>query len=327
MSALVLLLLTSTAVGPSTVVSEVLGSPRNVSLTSYNMNLVLRWEPPEGITDNVIYTTQLKPSGGQIKEACVNVSTLQCDITNLGITIFQFARYTGAVRAVSGSRSSNWVYSNNLTMDEHTIIGPPAVSLVSSGVDIEVSITDPVFSISELRRVYSTITYSIIYWKEGQKEQAKNISKIQQNRVSLSGLDPTTKYCVQVRVDVDPGRNRSPGQLSDPVCESTTNEGAAPWVEGVVVFVTMAATVAMVVLGVVYHKRIKHFFCPKDRLPAHFIEKLLAHPNIPIQISDPPKETCNQLTMITDEGTVEELHPLEAVQAHCSQPDVTVEET
>lgn len=301
-------LLSLSAVRPSTVVSGLLSSPRNVSLTSYNMNLVLRWEPPEGATDGVIYTTQLMSQLGHNREACVNISTLQCDITSLGIPIFEYARYTGLVRAVSGSRSSKWVYSNNLTMDEDTVIGPPAVSVQSNGVDIEVGITDPVFSISGLRQMYGIVTYSIIHWKEGQKEEAKNISKIQQNRVTISELNPRTKYCVQVRVDLE--RNWNPGQLSEPICESTTDAGAGPWVEAVVVIFIMAAIVAMVVLGVVYHKRITHFFCPKDMLPEHFIEKLLTHPNIPVHLSDPPKETYNQFTMITDEGTVEELPPL-----------------
>lgn len=311
MWALVFFILTFTAVCPSTVVSGLLGSPRNVSLTSYNMNLVLRWEPPEGATDDVIYTTQLTSQLGHNRDACVNISALQCDIISLGIPIFEYAVYTGLVRAVSGSRSSNWAYSNNVTMDEDTIIGPPSVSVLSNGVDIEVNITDPVFSFSRLRKIYGIVSYSIIYWKEGEKEEAKNISKIQQNRVTISELEPKTKYCVQVRVNLE--RNRNPGQLSEPICESTTNAGAHPWVEAVVVVFIMAVIVTMVVLGVVYHKQITHFFCPKDMLPEHFIEKLLAHPNIPVHSSDPPKEIYNQFTMITDEGTVEELHPLEAV--------------
>lgn len=40
------------------VVSGVLSGPTNVSLTSYNMDLVLRWDPPEGAPSGLLYTTE-----------------------------------------------------------------------------------------------------------------------------------------------------------------------------------------------------------------------------------------------------------------------------
>ncbi|CAB1329114.1 unnamed protein product [Coregonus sp. 'balchen'] len=49
-------------------------------------------------------------------------------------------------------------------------LGPPSVTLVSSGADIEVSINDPVLRISEFKDVYNRVTYNITYWKEGQEE-------------------------------------------------------------------------------------------------------------------------------------------------------------
>lgn len=43
-----------------TVVSGILSRPTNVRLTSYNMDLVLRWSPPEGADRNMVYTTEYK---------------------------------------------------------------------------------------------------------------------------------------------------------------------------------------------------------------------------------------------------------------------------
>lgn len=37
-------------------VSGVPGTPRNVRLTSYNMDLVLRWDPAEGAAGSPVYT-------------------------------------------------------------------------------------------------------------------------------------------------------------------------------------------------------------------------------------------------------------------------------
>uniref|UniRef100_A0A3B4F6P1 Fibronectin type-III domain-containing protein n=1 Tax=Pundamilia nyererei TaxID=303518 RepID=A0A3B4F6P1_9CICH len=49
-----------------------LSAPTHVRLTSYNMDLVLRWDPPEGTTDVLTYTAEYShfqfeclPSGGR----------------------------------------------------------------------------------------------------------------------------------------------------------------------------------------------------------------------------------------------------------------------
>lgn len=42
------------------VTSPKLGSPSNVSLSSYNMDLVLRWDPPEGGASGLVYTAEYR---------------------------------------------------------------------------------------------------------------------------------------------------------------------------------------------------------------------------------------------------------------------------
>lgn len=42
------------------VVSGFLSGPTNVHLSSTNMDLVLRWGPPEGAPDNVTYSTEYR---------------------------------------------------------------------------------------------------------------------------------------------------------------------------------------------------------------------------------------------------------------------------
>lgn len=50
-------------------------------------------------------------------------------------------------------------------------LGPPSVTLVSSGANIEVSIEDPVLRISEFKEIYNHATFNVAYWKEGQEKK------------------------------------------------------------------------------------------------------------------------------------------------------------
>lgn len=301
-AALCAFILTVSALCGSRVVSGVLSVPTNVRLTSYDMNLVLRWDPPERPVRDLVYTTEYKPSVADYRVGCVNISTLECDFTRLNISIFQYGKYTGRVRALSGTESSAWMESNRITLDKDTIIGSPNVSLISNGATIEVIIKDPVFAISSLRNVYNMATYNVTYWKDGQKEKARSISDKQQTRVVLTDLDPWTKYCVQVQIITD----RNPSKPSTVVCESTATE-EAPWVAAMVTFVVMAVAVALVVVAVVYRKRVSHFLCPKDALPQHFKEDLLTPPNsymyLAMRNSHPPEEIYHQVSIIADSRT------------------------
>ncbi|XP_032385747.1 interleukin-10 receptor subunit beta [Etheostoma spectabile] len=310
----------------SRVVSGVLSTPTNVRLTSHNLNLVLRWDPPDRPISDLLYTTEYNTSTQGYQVRCVNISTHECDLTNFKNSIFQYGKYTGRVRTQLGTDSSAWMESNQITLDRDSIIGAPNVSLFSNGATIEVSIKDPVFRISAFRSVYHLATYNITYWKAGQKEKAQSISNTLQNRVVLNDLAPWTKYCVQVQINT--GRNPNHSVPSAAVCESTTIEEEAPWVAAVVTFVVMAMAVAVVVVAVVYRKRISHFLCPKDALPQHFKEYLLAPPNssmyLDMRNSRPPKEVFDPVSIVADGSTLEEGLPLEAAGTSCSkQPDTT----
>lgn len=300
-------------------------TPTNVSLKSSNMDLVLSWDSPEGASSGLLYTAEYNTSVTSYKVGCVNISQLECDFTNLSISMY--GKYTGRVRAQLGAESSNWVESNQITVDKDTIIGSPTVTLFSNGATIEVTIVDPVFKTSSLRDVYSLPTYNITYWKYDQIEKARSLSNIHQNRMVLNDLEHWTKYCVQVQINTK--RNPNPSKPSKRVCASTTNESGAPWVAAVVTFVIMAVAVALVVTAVVYRKSISHFLCPKDSLPQHFKEYLLAPPISPVylamQNSHPPEEIYHPVSIISDNGTVEEGSPLEATGTSCSkQPDSTI---
>ncbi|XP_067373469.1 interleukin-10 receptor subunit beta-like isoform X2 [Channa argus] len=319
MSAICAFILTFSTLCASRVVSGVLSGPTKVHFTSYNMNLVLRWDPPHGAASGLLYTAEYKSKvSAGYSIGCVNISTLECDLTSLNEPIFEYGTYFGRVRAQSGSETSPWVESTSITMDKETVIGSPNIYLSSNRATIEVSIEDPVFALSSLRRVYSDITYNVTYWKDGQDEKAITISSIQQNRIVVDKLDPLTKYCFQVRIN----KQLNPTEPSTSVCESTGSEDI-PWVGVVVTFVVLGIAAALVAVSVVYRRSIYHFLCPKDSLPEHFKEYLLEQPNSTIykamQNPQPPEIIAD---VIVVEGG-----PLEVTAPTCiKQPDITVDQ-
>ncbi|KAF6734260.1 Interleukin-10 receptor subunit beta [Oryzias melastigma] len=282
-----------------TVVSGVLSSPANVQLTSTNMNLVLRWDPPPaGAPGDLLYTTELKSTVSQFNPGCVNTSALECDLTSLVISIY--GRYTGRVKARRGAQSSEWVLSEEFVLDKQTSIGPPNVSLHSNRANLEVSIKDPVFVKSTLREIFTSATYNITYWKKEQKKELKHINGLQQNRVVLHSLDPWTEYCVQVQVIASAAQK--PSMPSRVVCASTTGEKEPPWVGAVVGFFVLAGVVALVVLVVYYWRSFSHFLCPKYAIPDHFKKSLLAPPKssmyLAMQTSQPVEEFSDQISVV-----------------------------
>uniref|UniRef100_A0A672HWJ6 Fibronectin type-III domain-containing protein n=1 Tax=Salarias fasciatus TaxID=181472 RepID=A0A672HWJ6_SALFA len=248
--------------GMVTVKTPTLGSPNNVRLSSYNMNLVLRWDRPEGEASDLLYTAEYKSVINQIssyKTGCLNISALECDFTPLHLSVY--GRYMGRVQAVRGAESSAWVESSPLTLDRDTVIGPPSVSLVSNGATVEVSIKDPMFQISDLRNVYGEPDYNVTHWK-----RLKMNTITQQTRLVLDDLDAWSRYCVQVQLKT--GIDSRTSLPSNVTCQSTAGAGhGAPWLAAVLVLVGVSLAVALVVVVVRKRKSISRFLFPKDTLP------------------------------------------------------------
>ncbi|XP_073330486.1 interleukin-10 receptor subunit beta-like [Pagrus major] len=315
----VLILTLSTLHGPAAV-SGALSGPTNVRWTSYNMNLVLRWDPPAGAASGLVYTPQYKsrfPS--DFRAGCTNTSQLQCDFSsqpNLSMSVY--GKFRGRVRALLGAESSDWVQSEEIFLERDTIIGPPNVSLTSTEDSIDVIITDPKFALSTLKDVYgsATVNYNLSYWKEGHEKEARSLSDIQQSRYVLDKLELWTSYCVQVQINAK--MNPNPSEPSRPVCERTTSTKQVPWVAAVVTFLAIAVVTAAVVVAVVYRQRISNLLCPKDTLPQRFKEAPKSSMYMAMQDSHPPEEHYDPVSIIADVSAVEERRPLQETGTSCS---------
>uniref|UniRef100_A0A8C5BTA2 Interleukin 10 receptor subunit beta n=1 Tax=Gadus morhua TaxID=8049 RepID=A0A8C5BTA2_GADMO len=156
---------------PSAVVLVLITTPLplNARLTSWNMDLVLRWDSPGDPA--VHYTAEFNSTVFKFRPGCVNTSALYCDFTDEASSLTVYGTYIGRVRAQRGQESSVWVESGPLTLDKNTTIGPPNVTLVSHGVHMTINIRDPVFRISKMREVYNQASYNITYWKEGKEDE------------------------------------------------------------------------------------------------------------------------------------------------------------
>uniref|UniRef100_A0A671XYZ5 Interleukin 10 receptor subunit beta n=1 Tax=Sparus aurata TaxID=8175 RepID=A0A671XYZ5_SPAAU len=314
----VFILTLSTLHGPRAV-SGVLSGPTNVSLTSFNMNLVLRWDPPEGAAGGLVYTSEYKSRFTPYKTICTNSSQLQCDFSSQpDSSISVYGKFTGRVRAQLGAESSDWVESKEIFLDRDTVIGPPNVSLISTEDTIEVIITDPVFARSTLKEAYgaSNVIYNITHWKEGHEKEAVSRTNLLQSRFVLDKLERWTSYCVQVHINAL--MNPKPGEPSTPVCERTTSKPGVPWVAAVVTFLVIAVAAAALVLAVVYRKRISNFLCPKDLLPQRFKEAPKSSMYMAMRDSHPPEEHYDPVSIVADDGTVEEGSPLQDTGTSCS---------
>lgn len=248
------------------------------------------------------------------RPACEGTSEAECDLSSLNISVY--SEYCGRVKKHRGGESSDWTESNTITPDKDTSIGPPTVTLLPHGPTLEVIIQDPVFRISTLREVYDSAFYKLTSWRDGHRDETLIVSEVKQSRVTLSQLQPSSRYCVQVQVHTN--RNPRPGASSAVVCERTAApEAGAPWLLVLLVILSMALTVSLVVTVVVKWRGIRQTLCPKDPLLQDFRESLLAAPSSSVYLAmrdcRPAEERYHQLSI---------LHPLGAVveEGGCSSP-------
>nr|CAD79446.1 cytokine receptor CRFB4 [Tetraodon nigroviridis] len=279
----------------SAVTSAAVNAPTNVSLSSYNMDLVLRWDPPEGAAAGVRYTAGLlrgRSFRNFTEDHCVNVSSTWCDLHPQ--TISPYGSYTGQVKALLGDQSSDWASSLPVTLDIDTVIGPPNVTLLSSGTTMDVSIRDPEFAVSKFKEVYNQVQYHLTYWEDGRR--ADNVNNQSHSLVTLSGLKARTRYCVQVQVST---RNPRPSGVSRPVCERTGESDGAPWAVALLTFLLLAAILALGLVAACYRRSISHVLCPRDALPSHLKEYLLAPPTSAVKVwsYSQPEEVFHQVSV------------------------------
>ncbi|XP_052004642.1 cytokine receptor family member b4 [Xyrauchen texanus] len=257
-----------------TVLSDQLPAPDNVRVISLDMGLVLEWDPPQSIIyEHFSYTAELK-GWSHYEAVCANSSALSCDFTN-NVTVF--GTYQLRVRTELHGQMSDWVETNELSLDKITKVSAPHVQLKSRKGQTEVDITDPLMRRKNLRDVFGNIVYVIQFWKKG--EVKKEELRREQNRVILPGLEPLVNYCVQVEVLY---LNNKTSHPSNETCVNNTHSNEVePWLITVVLlvsFVVVLCIVVLVFLAVWFSYKGCRIMYPDAKMPEHLKKYLSERP-------------------------------------------------
>ncbi|XP_074839543.1 interleukin-10 receptor subunit beta [Carettochelys insculpta] len=279
--------------------------PKNVRMSSVNFNNSLRWDPPTFHKENITYTARYVSSVSE-NIMCKNIVNTECDFSSLII----YGDFTLQVRAESKNEESDWVNITFSPMDD-TIIGPPDVKVKSESGSLHVDFTGP-FAVHGLEKwplktYYGSWMYRVLYWKKTNSEEVKTTDAKYDSEI-LSGLDPWTIYCLRVQ-GISPEFNRT-GELSEEVCDSTTDNGITPvWIIVTALLISMllvVVTIPVCFFTFAYmYQQARYVFCPTHSFPQH-LKEFLNKPSYSSQFLSPqtPEEDHSyaKLTVISEES-------------------------
>lgn len=265
------------------------------------MGLVLEWDPPQNTTNNTLlnYTAEMQ-GWSNYEPVCRSSSALSCDFTD---KVSIFGSYHLRVRAELHGESSDWVETENFSLDKITEISAPHVELRSRKGQTEVDITDPPMKKKNLRHVFGNISYRIRFWKDGETKKEELIRE--QNRVVLPKLEPLVKYCVEVEILYLTNKSLT----SNITClTNTSSNEVESWLIAVVLlgsFLVVLFAVVLIFLAVWFGYRGCRIIFPDTDLPEDlkkFLSQQLQSSVLwAMQESTPVKEHCCELRILHKE--------------------------
>lgn len=285
----------------STVLTESVPIPENVTLKSLDMGLVLEWDPPQNTTNQLFnYTAEMK-TWRDYEPVCVGRSSLRCDFTNN----VAFGLYKLRVRTELHGETSDWVETGEFAVDKITEISAPHVQLSSRKGQTEVDITDPPMRRRNLREVFTQVSYLIRFWKEGEAKKEELIRD--QNRVMLPDLKPLVNYCVEVAVLYS--YNTKISQFSNMTCVTNSpSSEVEPWLIAVVLlvsFLVVLVAIVLIFLAVWFSYKGCKIIFPDTKLPENLKQFLSQQSQSPIlsamQESTQLKEHFHELRIFHSE--------------------------
>ncbi|MEE6467995.1 hypothetical protein FKM82_008130 [Ascaphus truei] len=276
-------------------------------MDSVNFKNMLLWSPPaaRGGNGTYTYTAQYKLNTKRLpyNDMCNNTVLTHCDFSiegNYGLLL--------RVRAQLHSGESDWV---EIPFDPYvqTIIGPPEVKVTSRAGILDISFSGPIKESDNtpLNQIYGGGRYRVLYWKESTPSAVKTVDSLQNTEI-LTNLEEWTMYCTQVQLFI-PDYNKS-GQLSQVICERTTDDGKTlPWVIAVTfmlsMFVVFGIAIGIFYLALTIYKTTRYIFFPAYSLPQHLKEYLnkpfFSTPHFPTQSKEEEGEPCEPLTFVSEE--------------------------
>ncbi|XP_063812532.1 interferon gamma receptor 2 isoform X2 [Pseudophryne corroboree] len=248
-----------------------LSAPGNVRIDSYNLRQVLRWDPVEVPNERtpVTYTVEFVLYNDN-RILCVNVTETQCDFSHIN----PFWRGRLKVQAQLGGQRSAWSQTPVFQASRNTKIGPVTSLILDSHLGkLKVDFSPP---FTPMPKEWKT-AYQLYYWKEHSGEE-KKVDLGGRTSYILDKLEPLTKYCVQVTSSTD----YIDGQLSDTICETTTDTEFTTLQLVMIIVLSFLGFGLFVVGAYLVHRKgcvlLKHLLYPPFDMPSHMREYLQSPP-------------------------------------------------
>ncbi|KAM6314308.1 interferon alpha/beta receptor 1 isoform 2-T2 [Podargus strigoides] len=278
--------------------------PTNVSVLALNMKFHLHWnnQYKQHASFNVQYLfgyLKKLPDDYSVKwlnvPGCENITDTQCNFSSIITTTSGL--YYLRVQAMSEYNKS--CLSNDIKVDplRTNEIGPPGVKVDISDVLLHIQISSPGGSESDAMRDHYDLSYRVLYWKNSSNnEEEIKMKEIKQTIGTVTGLTPSTLYCVKVQA-FSAAYNKS-SQFSKEECIKTPG---ATFVTALIAVLLVAAPLIFALYQV--YNKIKYVFFPSCQPPLNiesFGGQFFSSPYL--STKEEPIENCSIIeTIITEE--------------------------
>ncbi|XP_008402360.1 interferon alpha/beta receptor 1b-like [Poecilia reticulata] len=253
--------------------------PHDLFMLTLNTNYTLTWDWDQSAagSDSATFTVQyagnhqLKKRNPKWTTVCAETSGRSCDLTRSGLNYLGL--YTVRVQTNMNGSHSVWK-SLQFCPDKDAAIGPPSkVQLGVSGSTLDIFITDPQNSSNgSMKEQLNKLYYEIVYWEQPKdgKGSTPMTMTTDVTMLTLSKVEPWTRYCVQIRSH-DDFYNKS-STFTQPLCTQT--EGVVPWWKIFLFFLLSLVSCFLVVLLFLYgshrcFQMCKATFLPNEKLPSY----------------------------------------------------------
>ncbi|XP_014839648.1 interferon alpha/beta receptor 1b-like isoform X1 [Poecilia latipinna] len=289
--------------------------PHDLFMLTLNTNYTLTWDWDQSAagSDSATFTVQyagnhqLKKRNPKWTTVCAETSGRSCDLTRSGLNYLGL--YTVRVQTNLNGSHSVWK-SIQFCPDKDAAIGPPSkVRLGVSGSTLDIFITDPQNSSNNsMKEQLHKLYYEIVYWE--QPEDGKGSMTMTMTTdvtiLTLSEVEPWTRYCVQIR-SRDDFYNKS-STFTPPLCIQT--EGVVPWWKIFLFFLLSLVSCFLVVLLFLYGSHhcfhvCKATFLPNEKLPSYFKEQDGDYPCLIVSELD----QCDPVMIVCPESALLETNP------------------
>ncbi|XP_069463754.1 interleukin-20 receptor subunit alpha-like isoform X2 [Ambystoma mexicanum] len=202
----------------------VLPKPRNVHFQSTNMMAVLRWFPPAGLGDGVLYTVHYRkygPDKWRHKLECTNINRTWCDLRNETYD-YDDQYYARVMLTANGRDCSKWASTERFNPLTDSKIDPPAVKLSPGDRCISISLSPPEKwnrnpGDKSLYQIFPLVEFKVSILNTKTKRQWNWTDR--NSSLNVTKLEPNSTYCITVESFIHgPYRASLP---SEAVCATT----------------------------------------------------------------------------------------------------------